>query len=69
MIVEYRRSSIDAARAKIDRRKASHIDHQDLAIPDANLYRAMFVDVCRRNPPVGLCQNCVTYPRNPRSTP
>ena len=26
---------------------------------------AMFVDVCRRNSPLGLCQNCVTYPPKP----
>jgi hypothetical protein len=26
--------------------------------------RAAFVDVCRPNSRVGLCQNCVTYPLN-----
>ena len=35
------------------------------AFADVLSYDAVFVSVCRRNSPRGLCQNCVTYPPKP----
>jgi hypothetical protein len=60
-------SSGRLARLGDSRSEADHVNVVDSHTGARTASHAMFVDVCRRKLQSGLCQNCVRYPRKPRS--